>query len=99
MEKHIPLVLATALLASTAFAQDYPTRPVRIVVPNAPGSSIDIMTRTLSARMGEALGQAIVVENRDGASGLIGMEQGKNAKPDGFSPAPPKARLGPSSIA
>jgi len=85
MKKSVPLVLAAALSASAAFAQDYPSRPVRIVVPNAPGSSIDIMTRTLSARMGEALGQAIVVENRDGASGLIGMEQGKNAKPDGYN--------------
>lgn len=85
MNKFTPFVLAAALSASAAFAQDYPTRPVRIVVPNAPGSSIDIMTRTLAARMGEALGQAIVVENRDGAAGLIGMEQGKNAKPDGYN--------------
>ena len=83
MKRSIPLVLAVAL--SGAFAQDYPSRPVRIVVPNAPGSSIDIMTRTLAARMGEALGQALVVENRDGAAGLIGMEQGKNAKPDGYN--------------
>ena len=85
MKQFISLVLATNLLGAAAMAQEYPNRPVRIVVPNAPGSSIDIMTRTLSARMGEALGQAIVVENRDGAAGLIGMEQGKNAKPDGYN--------------
>lgn len=85
MKKFIPLVLVTSLVGAVAMAQEYPTRPVRIVVPNAPGSSIDIMTRTLSARMGDALGQAIVVENRDGAAGLIGMEQGKNARPDGYN--------------
>jgi tripartite-type tricarboxylate transporter receptor subunit TctC len=85
MKKFIPLVLVTSLVGAVAMAQEYPTRPVRIVVPNAPGSSIDIMTRTLSARMGDALGQAIVVENRDGAAGLIGMEQGKTARPDGYN--------------
>jgi len=85
MKKFIPLVLVSSLVGAVAMAQEYPTRPVRIVVPNAPGSSIDIMTRTLSARMGDALGQAIVVENRDGAAGLIGMEQGKTARPDGYN--------------
>lgn len=87
MKQCIPLVLSAVAVAfgSTALAQDYPSRPVRIVVPNAPGSSIDIMTRTLSARLGESLGQSVVVENRDGAAGLIGMEQGKNARPDGYN--------------
>ena len=70
--------------AAGAFAQDYPSRPVRLIVPNAPGSSIDIMSRILATRLGETLGASTVVENRDGASGLIGMEAGKNAKPDGY---------------
>jgi tripartite-type tricarboxylate transporter receptor subunit TctC len=66
--------------------QDYPSRPIRILVPNAPGSSVDTMTRILSSRLGEALGGAsIVVENRDGAGGLIGMDAGRKAAPDGYT--------------
>ena len=74
-----------ALACAPAWPQDYPTRPVRMLVPNAPGSSVDTMSRILSARLGDALGQPVVVENRDGAGGLIGMEQGRNAKPDGYT--------------
>lgn len=72
-------------LAPAAQAQDYPARPVRLLVPNAPGSSVDTMSRILAARLGEALGGSVVVENRDGAGGLIGMDAGKNAKPDGYT--------------
>jgi tripartite-type tricarboxylate transporter receptor subunit TctC len=79
------LLLASLLLGAGAAAQDYPARPVRMLVPNAPGSSVDTMSRILAARLGEALGQPVVVENRDGAGGLIGMEQGKVAKPDGYT--------------
>jgi tripartite-type tricarboxylate transporter receptor subunit TctC len=84
-----PLIAAgfstAALLAATAFAQDYPVRPVRIVVPNAPGSSVDTMSRILSTRLAEALGGSVVVENRDGAGGLIGMDAGRKAAPDGYT--------------
>ncbi len=73
---------ATALVAT---AQEYPNRPIRLILANAPGSSIDTMARIITARMGEVLGQAVVVENRDGAAGAIGMEAGKNAKPDGYT--------------
>ena len=83
------LGFAASLLAIAAPAQDatrdYPLRPVRMLVPNAPGSSVDTMSRILAAKLGEALGQAVFVENRDGAGGLIGMEAGKNAKPDGYT--------------
>ena len=82
--KRLIAVLWAALLAAPAFGQDYPARPIRVIVPNAPGSSIDVMTRILATRMGEGLGQSMVVENRDGAAGLIGMEAGKNARPDGY---------------
>src|SRR5262245_61312367 len=78
--------LLLALAAFGAAAQDYPSRPVRILVPNAPGSSVDTMTRILATRLGEALGGAsIVVENRDGAGGLIGMDAGRKAAPDGYT--------------
>jgi tripartite-type tricarboxylate transporter receptor subunit TctC len=58
---------------------------VKLLVPNAPGSSIDTMSRIVSAKLGDALGQSVFVENRDGAGGLIGVEAGKNAKPDGYT--------------
>src|ERR1041384_6183305 len=79
-------VLLFAVLAGGARAQDYPNRPIRILVPNAPGSSVDTMTRILTTRLGEALGGAsIVVEDRDGAGGLIGMDAGRKAAPDGYT--------------
>ena len=77
--------LLLAAIALGAWGQDYPNRPIRILVPNAPGSSVDTMTRILSNRLGEALGGAsMVVENRDGAGGLIGMDVGRKAAPDGY---------------
>jgi putative tricarboxylic transport membrane protein len=79
-------VLLLAVFAFGACAQDYPNRPIRILVPNAPGSSVDTMTRILSSRLGEALGGAsMVVEDRDGAGGLIGMDAGRKAAPDGYT--------------
>src|SRR5258706_227265 len=75
-----------AAFATAALAQDsYPNRAVRMLVPNAPGSSIDTMSRIVAAKLGDALGQSVFVENRDGAGGLIGVEAGKNAKPDGYT--------------
>ena len=66
-------------------AQEYPSRPIRLIIPNAPGSSADTIGRIVAARLGEALGQQIVVDNRAGAGGVVGMEIGKNAIPDGYT--------------
>jgi tripartite-type tricarboxylate transporter receptor subunit TctC len=86
MKPFVGFVFAViAGLAAPVQSQDYPARPVRMLVPNAPGSSVDTMSRIVAARLGEALGAAVVVENRDGAGGLIGMDIGKNAKPDGYT--------------
>ncbi len=86
---HLLCVIAAALTSPTLLAQDsaanYPSRPVRLLGPNAPGSSIDTMSRILASRMGEQLGQTVFVENRDGAGGLIGVEVGRTAKPDGYT--------------
>lgn len=66
-------------------AKDYPIRPIRLIMPNAPGSSADTMGRIAAAKLGEALGQQIVVDNRAGAGGVVGMEIGKNSNPDGYT--------------
>jgi tripartite-type tricarboxylate transporter receptor subunit TctC len=65
--------------------QNYPNRPIRMIMPNAPGSANDTMGRILAAKLGEALGQQIVVDNRAGAGGILGMEIGKNSNPDGYT--------------
>jgi tripartite-type tricarboxylate transporter receptor subunit TctC len=66
-------------------AKAYPSRPIRLIMPNAPGSSADTMGRIAANRLGEAFGQQIVVDNRAGAGGVLGMEIGKNAMPDGYT--------------
>ncbi len=79
-----PLLLA-ALLASAVVAQPYPSRPVKVVVPFPPGATPDIVARTLSARLQDALGQPFVVENRSGAGGNIGTEVVAKAPADGYT--------------
>ena len=72
-------------LAAAAVAQNYPTKPIRLIMPNAPGSANDTLGRIVAIHMGEALGQQIVLDNRAGAGGLLGMEIGKNGAPDGYT--------------
>lgn len=79
------LGLGVAVAHAQESAKDYPNRPVKLIMPNAPGSSIDTLGRILSTRLGETLGQSIVIENRAGASGVLGMELGKAAPPDGYT--------------
>ena len=68
-----------------AFAQGYPNRPVRMIIPFAPGGASDFVGRIMQPRLGELLGQPIVVENRAGASGNIGVEAAARAAPDGYT--------------
>lgn len=78
--------LTYALPAAAAdTAKDYPTRPIRLIVPNGPGSSVDTLTRIVANKLGEVMGQQIVVDNRAGAGGIIGMEIAKDATPDGYT--------------
>jgi len=78
-------VAAIALAGAIAHAQDYPTRPVRLVVGFPPGGSNDIVARTLSPRLSELLGQQVIVENRAGANAIIGTEFVAKAAPDGYT--------------
>jgi tripartite-type tricarboxylate transporter receptor subunit TctC len=78
-------LLLALLLAAPVHAQQYPTRPVRFVVPFAPGGSVDTLARTISPRLAEALGQQVVVDNRSGGNGNIGMEIVAQSRPDGHT--------------
>jgi tripartite-type tricarboxylate transporter receptor subunit TctC len=66
-------------------AAAYPSRPIRMLVPNAPGSSVDTLSRIIGNKMSEVIGQQLVIDNRAGAGGIIGMEIAKNAAPDGYT--------------
>jgi tripartite-type tricarboxylate transporter receptor subunit TctC len=79
------LAISSMTLVGPAFGQNYPNRPVRIVVPYPPGGGTDILARTLAQKLTELLGQPVVVDNRAGANGIIGTDQAAKAKPDGYT--------------
>ncbi len=74
-----------ALASGAAAAQGYPSRPVRIVVPQPAGGGVDIYTRLISQKLSETWGQQVIVDNRPGANGIIALEQVVKAKPDGYT--------------
>ena len=78
--------LGLGLIAGTARAQEeYPSRPLRFIVPRAPGGGSDILIRTLAPAVGARLGQTIVVENRPDATAIVGAEAVARARPDGYT--------------
>lgn len=83
--RHALFASALAVLATAATAQDFPARPVRVLVPYGTGGVTDITARIVTPRMAEALGQQIVVENRPGGASIPGTDAVAKAKPDGYT--------------
>lgn len=88
MKKLLSLVCAAAVLTlanGQALAQAYPTKPVKIIVPFGPGGFTDVVARILGVKLGESLGQSVVIENKPGAGSMIGTDQVAKAAPDGHT--------------
>ena len=76
---------AVALAATAAAAQDYPTKPIRLIVPFPPSGGTDIMARVVAQRLGDANKWTVVIENKPGAGGNLGVDAAAKAKPDGYT--------------
>jgi tripartite-type tricarboxylate transporter receptor subunit TctC len=79
------LALGAAALPALSAAADYPTRPLRLIVPFPPGGSNDLLARYFSDKLTDRLGQQVIVDNRAGANGIIGTEVASNTTPDGYT--------------
>ncbi len=87
LTRQTALAFAALALAATASAQaqDYPTKPIRLIAPFPAGSGPDVNAREIAAELGKVLGQTVIVENKPGASGSIGTDAGAKAAPDGYT--------------
>jgi tripartite-type tricarboxylate transporter receptor subunit TctC len=83
--KRLLVVLLGLLVAGGASAQEWPAKPVRFIVPYPPGGGTDVIARIVQSRLGEALGQTVVIENRGGAGGALGTEAAAHSAPDGYT--------------
>ena len=77
--------LCLVLAAGSAQPQTWPSKPLRFIVPFPPGGGTDVLARTIAPRLGEGLGQQVVIDNRSGAGGMIGVELGAKSPPDGYT--------------
>ena len=85
MAGQIAIVWAGLLLACIAWAQDYPTRPIRLIAPFSPGGATDVLARIVGQKITERMGQPVIIENRVGAGGNIGAEQVAKSAGDGYT--------------
>lgn len=87
MRMALPLAMASALLCGSnlAMAQAYPSKPVKLIVPFPPGGSTDIVARIVVQKFSEKLGQTVYIDNKGGASGMIGTAEAARAEPDGYT--------------
>jgi tripartite-type tricarboxylate transporter receptor subunit TctC len=85
MKFRILVVLLAVLAAGASRSDEYPSRPIRLIVPYTPGGPADIVARLLGQRLGEAIGTTVIVDNRGGANGIIGTELAARAAPDGYT--------------
>ena len=81
----LPIVALALIVAAPALANDYPTKPVRLIVPFSPGGLNDVLGRLMATHLSDKLGKKVVVENRTGAGGVVGSEMLANATPDGYT--------------
>ncbi len=79
------LALVLLFAAQAAFAQSFPSKPIRLIAPFAPGGALDLIARGLGAKLSESTGQPVIVENRAGASGAIGSDAVARSAPDGYT--------------
>lgn len=85
MIKHLRVLLLALAFTGSAFAQVYPNRPIRLVVPFSAGGSVDMVARMVGQKLGESMGQPVLVDNRAGASGNIGMDVVAKSPADGYT--------------
>ena len=83
--RHVCLVLCSLLMSASLFAQDYPVKPVRIIVPFATGGPADVYARAVAQRLSESLGQTFIVDNRPGGGAVVGTDAAAKAGPDGYT--------------
>jgi tripartite-type tricarboxylate transporter receptor subunit TctC len=79
------VLLMAVLLSQSAAAQAYPDKPIRIIVPFPPGATIDLLARLVAQKLGEDWGTNVIVENKSGAGGIVGIDAGAKAAPDGYT--------------
>ena len=78
-------ITGVTLLSGVGYAQTYPVRPIRIIAPYVPGGGVDFVARVIAAKLSETIGQQVIVENRTGAGGTIGMDAAMKSPPDGYT--------------